>query len=57
MGSDRFRVAMPRLLGLWNQGRLHLDRLISGTLRLDEINQGFARPKSGEVVRQLVAFG
>jgi S-(hydroxymethyl)glutathione dehydrogenase/alcohol dehydrogenase len=43
--------------GLWKQGRLHLDHLISGTLKLDEINEGFARLKSGEVVRQLVAFG
>ena len=57
MGSNRFRVDMPRLLGLWKQGRLHLDHLISGTLRLDEINQGFARLKTGEVVRQLIAFG
>jgi len=56
MGSNRFRVDMPRLLALWRQGRLHLDHLITGTLRLDEINQGFARLKSGEVVRQLIAF-
>ena len=28
----------------------------SGTLGLDEINEGFARLKSGEVVRQLIAF-
>lgn len=56
MGSNRFRVDMPRLLNLWRQGRLHLDHLITGTLRLEEINQGFARLKSGEVVRQLIAF-
>jgi S-(hydroxymethyl)glutathione dehydrogenase/alcohol dehydrogenase len=56
MGSNHFRVDMPRLLKLWQQGRLHLDHLISGTLRLDEINTGFARLKSGEAVRQLVAF-
>ena len=56
MGSNRFRVDMPRLLGLWKQGRLHLDHLISGTLKLDEINEGFARLKGGEVVRQLIAF-
>ncbi|CAA9288335.1 MAG: Alcohol dehydrogenase [uncultured Craurococcus sp.] len=56
MGSNHFRVDMPRLLKLWQQGRLHLDHLISGTLRLDEINTGFARLKSGEAVRQLIAF-
>jgi Zn-dependent alcohol dehydrogenase len=47
---------MPRLLKLWQQGRLHLDHLISGTLKLDAINTGFARLKSGEAVRQLIAF-
>ncbi|WP_043364782.1 Zn-dependent alcohol dehydrogenase [Belnapia sp. F-4-1] len=57
MGSNHFRVDMPRLLKLWQQGRLHLDHLISGTLKLDEINTGFARLKSGEAVRQLIAFG
>jgi len=36
---------------------LRLDHLISGTLKLDEINEGFARLKGGEVVRQLIAFG
>jgi S-(hydroxymethyl)glutathione dehydrogenase / alcohol dehydrogenase len=57
MGSNHFRVDMPRLLEFWRQGRLHLDHLITGTLRLDEINQGFARLKTGEVVRQMIAFG
>jgi S-(hydroxymethyl)glutathione dehydrogenase/alcohol dehydrogenase len=56
MGSNRFRVDMPRLLEFWRQGRLHLDHLISGTLKLEEINEGFARLKSGAVVRQMVAF-
>ena len=56
MGSNHFRVDMPRLLTLWRQGRLHLDHLISGTLKLEEINEGFARLKGGHVVRQLIAF-
>ena len=56
MGSNHFRTDMPRLLTLWQQGRLKLDHLISSTLRLDEINEGFARLKTGHVVRQLIAF-
>jgi S-(hydroxymethyl)glutathione dehydrogenase/alcohol dehydrogenase len=56
MGSNHFRTDMPRLLTLWQQGRLHLDHLISGQLRLAEINEGFARLKGGHVVRQLIAF-
>jgi S-(hydroxymethyl)glutathione dehydrogenase/alcohol dehydrogenase len=56
MGGNRFRVDMPRLLSLWRQGRLKLDHLISGRLKLDQINDGFAGLKSGAPVRQLIDF-
>ncbi|MCW3473045.1 Zn-dependent alcohol dehydrogenase [Limobrevibacterium gyesilva] len=56
MGGNRFRVDMPRLLNLWRQGRLKLDYLISGRIRLDQINEGFAMLKSGATVRQLIDF-
>jgi S-(hydroxymethyl)glutathione dehydrogenase/alcohol dehydrogenase len=57
MGGNRFRVDMPRLLSLWKQGRLKLDHLISGTLKLEQINEGFANLKSGAPVRQLIDYG
>jgi S-(hydroxymethyl)glutathione dehydrogenase/alcohol dehydrogenase len=56
MGGNRFRVDMPRLLSLWKQGRLKLDHLISGRLKLAEINDGFANLKSGAPVRQLIDY-
>ncbi len=56
MGGNRFRVDMPRLLSLWRQGRLKLDHLISGRLKLGQINEGFAALKSGAPVRQLIDF-
>jgi len=56
MGGHRFRVDMPRLLSLWRQGRLKLDHLISGKLKLAQINEGFAALKSGAPVRQLIDF-
>jgi len=56
MGGNRFRVDMPRLLSLWRQGRLKLDHLISGRIKLSEINEGFAALKSGAPVRQLIDF-
>jgi S-(hydroxymethyl)glutathione dehydrogenase/alcohol dehydrogenase len=56
MGGNRFRVDMPRLLSLWRQGRLKLDHLISGKLKLEQINDGFAALKSGAPVRQLIDF-
>lgn len=57
MGGNRFRVDMPRLLELWRQGRLKLDHLLSGQVKLEEINEGFAMLKSGVPVRNLINFG
>jgi S-(hydroxymethyl)glutathione dehydrogenase/alcohol dehydrogenase len=56
MGGNRFRVDMPRLLSLWKQGRLKLDHLISGKIKLEQINEGFAALKSATPVRQLIDF-
>ena len=49
---------MPRLLSLWKQGRLKLDHLISGRIQLGEINDGFAKLKSGDSLqaRQVYAL-
>jgi S-(hydroxymethyl)glutathione dehydrogenase / alcohol dehydrogenase len=57
MGSNRFRVDMPRLVELYMQGRLHLDDWISDRIRLDEINDGFRAMKAGKVVRSIIDFG
>jgi len=37
-------------------GRLKLDHLISGRLKLEQVNEGFAALKSGAPVRQLIDF-
>jgi S-(hydroxymethyl)glutathione dehydrogenase/alcohol dehydrogenase len=57
MGSNRFRVDMPRLLNAWKKGHLKLDHLITSHIKLDEINEGYAKLKEGNVLRQLVDFG
>jgi S-(hydroxymethyl)glutathione dehydrogenase/alcohol dehydrogenase len=57
MGSNRFRVDMPRLLNSWKKGGLKLDHLISSHIKLDDINEGYANLKEGHVLRQLIDFG
>jgi S-(hydroxymethyl)glutathione dehydrogenase/alcohol dehydrogenase len=57
MGSNRFRVDMPRLIEFYNQRKLHLDDWISDRIALADINQGFANMKAGKVVRSVVQFG
>lgn len=56
MGSNRFRLDMPYYLDLHRQGRLDLDRLLSRTLRLDQLEEGFAALRAGEVARSVVVF-
>ena len=56
MGSNRFRVDMPQYVEWYLAGRLKLDELVSATMLLDKINDGFATLASGEVARQLILF-
>ena len=56
MGSNRFRVDMPRFVEFYLQGRLHLDDLISGRIRLEDVNEGLAALETGEVARNVIMF-
>lgn len=47
---------IPRYLELFRQGRLPVDRLLTGTLPLDDINEAFDRLHEGQAVRQVVRF-
>jgi S-(hydroxymethyl)glutathione dehydrogenase/alcohol dehydrogenase len=56
MGSNRFRFDMPKYVDFYLDGRLHLDEMISSRIRLDEVNDAFARMRKGEVARQVIVF-
>ena len=45
---------IPRYIALYRRGRLQVDRLKSGTLRLEEINEGFDKLHEGKAIRQVV---
>jgi alcohol dehydrogenase len=45
---------LPRYIELYRRGRLPVDRLLTGTLPLDRINEGFDRLARGEAIRQVV---
>lgn len=47
---------IPRYIALYQQGRLPIDRLMSGHLKLDDINTGFDRLASGQAIRQVITF-
>jgi S-(hydroxymethyl)glutathione dehydrogenase/alcohol dehydrogenase len=56
MGSNRFRIDIPRYVDWYLDGRLELDALVSATMPLTKINEGFATLAGGDVARQLVIF-
>ena len=56
MGSNRFRVDMPRFVDFYLQGKLHLDDMISGRIRLEDVNDALAALETGEVARNVIMF-
>src|SRR5258708_14292090 len=50
-GSGDPRIEFPRLLTLWNAGRLALDAMISSRSRLADINSAFAELQAGRSTR------
>ncbi len=47
---------IPRYIALYKQGRLPINRLLSGRLKLEDINSGFDRLAEGKAIRQVVVF-
>jgi alcohol dehydrogenase len=47
---------IPHYIDLYSQGRLPVDKLLSGRLTLDEINHGFDLLHEGKAIRQVVVF-
>lgn len=45
---------IPRYIQLYRRGLLPVDRLMSGTLALDDINEGFDRLHDGQAIRQVI---
>jgi S-(hydroxymethyl)mycothiol dehydrogenase len=46
----------PMLVDLHLQGRLPLEKFVSETIRIDEVERAFARMQAGEVLRSVVVF-
>lgn len=56
MGSTRLQIDMPRLVELYQQGRLKLDELISNRYPLEQINEAVASVRQGEALRNVIVF-
>jgi S-(hydroxymethyl)mycothiol dehydrogenase len=47
----------PMLVDLYLQGRLDLDRFVTETIGIDQVEEAFARMERGEVLRSVVVMG
>jgi S-(hydroxymethyl)glutathione dehydrogenase/alcohol dehydrogenase len=56
MGSNAFRVDMPRYVDFYLNGQLLLDEIISARRSLDEINLCFDEMRSGAAARSVIVF-
>ena len=54
MGSANLKVDIPYFAGLASRGLLRLNELVTETITLDEINEGYQRLKDGSVARVVV---
>jgi S-(hydroxymethyl)glutathione dehydrogenase/alcohol dehydrogenase len=56
MGSNSFRVDMPRYIDMYLDGRLMLDEMISSHIHLDQINEGYDQMRQRIGTRTVIDF-
>ncbi len=56
-GGGNPRADIPRLLGLYRDGQLKLDELITQTYKLEDINQAYADMAAGKNIRGVIMYG
>ena len=56
MGGNRFPVDIPRLVDFYMRGMLDLDTIVSETIPLAKINEGFDQMKKGDAARSVIVF-
>jgi S-(hydroxymethyl)glutathione dehydrogenase/alcohol dehydrogenase len=56
MGSTNLKVDIPRLIALYQTGRLKLDEIITGRYPLERINEAIESTERGEALRNVIMF-
>jgi S-(hydroxymethyl)glutathione dehydrogenase/alcohol dehydrogenase len=55
-GGARGRTDVPRIVDWYMDGKIRIDDLITHTLKLDDINNGFALMHEGKSIRSVVVY-
>jgi len=56
MGTTRLSVDVPKLVSLYQSGRLKLDELITNRYSLEQINEAIVSVERGEALRNMIMF-
>lgn len=56
LGGHVPKLDIPEYIGLYQAGRLPVDKLLTHRLALDEINTGFERLAAGDAIRQVITL-
>jgi len=56
MGSTHLKMDIPRLVALYQEGRLKLDELITGRYPLERVNEAIESVEKGEALRNVLVF-
>ena len=55
-GGARGRTDVPKIVDWYMEGKINIDSLITHTLKLEDINEGFKLMKAGESIRSVVVY-
>ena len=55
-GGARGRTDVPKIVDWYMDGKIDIDSLITHTLKLEDINEGFRLMKAGESIRSVVVY-
>ena len=55
-GGARGRTDVPKIVDWYMEGKIKIDPLITHTLKLEEINEGFQLMKAGKSIRSVVVY-
>ncbi|MCO6428540.1 S-(hydroxymethyl)glutathione dehydrogenase/class III alcohol dehydrogenase [Nitrosomonas communis] len=55
-GGARGRTDVPKIVDWYMEGKIKIDPLITHTLKLEDINQGFQLMKAGKSIRSVVVY-
>jgi Zn-dependent alcohol dehydrogenase len=56
MGAVRSRLDIPRIIELYQAGRIKLDELVSGHFEFERINEAIRSMEKGDVIRNVLMF-